>query len=328
MSIREAANLLADVDDVLKKAGRNSTCLYPSCSSTPIGSHIIARKVLKLVADNNSKVLTWNPNLSAWDMARSVDAGESLMQAYAEPISVGIRDKRNVTSPLFCEIHDGPMFAPLEHDEFFCTDEQVLLLAYRALCAKTFTVPPTEPLFAVSRKHGHIHSLSTPEKLSRVLRYQANDVVIEARQRHEDLLLTHDYQHLGWAMFVVDMPPCVASTNALIPADDFEKKAVIDGTLSFSAEDVITFSFFPTEQNNSIGVITWLRDSPRAHRFLEARNIHNLSERERQDDFLSLAFESPTVYISPSWWRSLGSEEREWYTQSQLNACRHLSELV
>ncbi len=173
MSIREAANLLADVDDVLKKAGRNSTCLYPSCSGTPIGSHIIARKVLKLIADNNSSmVLTWNPNLSAWDMARSVDAGESLMQAYAEPISVGIRDKRNVASPLFCETHDGPVFAPLEHDEFSCTAEQVLLLAYRALCAKTFAVPPTEPLFAVSRKHGHIHSLSTPEKLSRVLRYQ------------------------------------------------------------------------------------------------------------------------------------------------------------
>lgn len=328
MSIREAANLLADVDDVLKKAGRNSTCLYPSCSGTPIGSHIVARKVLKLVADNNSKVLTWNPNLSAWDMARSVDAGESLMQAYAEPISVGIRDKRNVASPLFCETHDGPVFAPLEHGEFSCTAEQVLLLAYRALCAKTFAVPPTEPLFAVSRKHGHIHSLSTPEKLSRVLRYQANDVVIEARQRHEDLLVARDYQQLGWAMFVVDMPPCVASTNALIPATDIEQKAVIDGIQAFSAEDVITFSLFPTEQNNSIGVISWLRGSQRAHRFLEARNIYHLSEQERQDDFLSLAFESPIVYISPPWWRSLSSEQREEYTQMQLDACRHFSEFV
>lgn len=328
MSIREAANLLADVDNVLKKAGRNSTCLYPLCGGTPIGSHVIARKVLKLVADNNSKVLTWTPNLSAWDMARSVDAGETLMQAYAKPISVGIREKLNVTSPLFCETHDGPVFAPLEHDEFSCSAEQVLLLAYRALCAKTFTVPPTEPLFAVSRKYGHIHSLSTPEKLPRVLRYQANDVVIEARQRHEDLLLAHNYQQLGWAMFVVDMPPCVASTNALIPADDLEKKAIIDGTLAFSAEDVITFSFFPTEQNNSIGVISWLRGSQRAHRFLEARNIHQLSEQERQDDFLSLAFESSTVYISPPWWQSLSQEQRKEYTQLQLDACRHLSELV
>jgi len=250
------------------------------------------------------------------------------MQAYAKPISVGIRDKRNVTSPLFCETHDGPVFAPLEHDEFSCSAEQVLLLAYRALCAKTFTVPPTEPLFAVSRKYGHIHSLGTPERLPRVLRYQANDVVIEARQRHEDLLLAHDYQQLGWAMFVVDIPPCVASTNVLIPADDLEKKAVIDGTLAFTAEDVITYSFFPTEQNNSIGVISWLRGSQRARRFLEARNIHQLSEQERQDDFLSQAFESPTVYISPPWWRSLSSEQREEYTQLQLEACRHLSELV
>ena len=61
MSIREAAKLLADVDDVLKKAGKNATCLYPGCSNTPIGSHIVARKALKLVADNNSKVLHGTP---------------------------------------------------------------------------------------------------------------------------------------------------------------------------------------------------------------------------------------------------------------------------
>ncbi len=140
MSIREAANLLADVDDVLKKAGRNSTCLYPSCSDTPIGSHVIARKVLKLIAEN-SKVLTWNPNPSAWDMTRRVDAGVPLIQAYAEPISVGIHDIRKVTSPLFCETHDGPVFASLERDDFSCTAKQVLLLAYRALCAETFSVP-------------------------------------------------------------------------------------------------------------------------------------------------------------------------------------------
>src|SRR5947199_10507170 len=104
MSIREAANVLADMDDVLKKAGKNSTCLYPSCNGTSIGSHIVARKVLRLIADN-SKVVTWNPNLSAWDMARNVDAGHSFKELYAEHISVGIHDKRNVTSPLFCRTH-------------------------------------------------------------------------------------------------------------------------------------------------------------------------------------------------------------------------------
>lgn len=48
-----------DLDKAIEKATRNPTCLYPGCSNPPIGSHVIARRTLQLIAEN-SHVLIWS----------------------------------------------------------------------------------------------------------------------------------------------------------------------------------------------------------------------------------------------------------------------------
>ena len=89
----------------------------------------------------------------------------------------------------------------------------------------------------------------------------------------------------------------------------------MNGMLLLSPEDAVSFSFLPHKPlTNSICVISWLKGSERAQRFIIANKINALSEQEQLALFFERTFESPTVYMSPQWWNSLNGEKRVEYT--------------
>ncbi len=318
--------VIGDFHDELVKAERNSTCLYPGCNGKPIGSHLIPEKTLKLIADK-SKVFTWNPSFTS--MVRNIEAGQAVEQLYSEPILVGIKDIKKVTYPLFCDKHDGPVFAPLEKGAFSSQPEQILLLAFRALCSMTYSAPATEPFFNVAKKYGYQHSLSTPDKLPKLLRYLAREIVLETRRQHAEMLLAHSYNRLDWAIFTVNMQPCVACSYTLIPVDDIDSLAIVNGSEALTAEDVLVFSLLPHQTlKRSTCVISWLRGSQRAEELLSFYKINQLSDKEQQDLMLSFAFQSPHIYISPSWWRSLSEEQRKEYAELQFYRHEEFTRLI
>src|SRR2546421_12605587 len=163
---------------------RNGTCLYPGCKKKPINSHVVAEKTLKLIAEN-STVLTWN--LSEDTQVKRLKAHLPLKQFYFEPTAVGVGQKSKVTCPLFCKVHDGPIFAPLEQSNFSSQPEleQISLIAYRALCAATYDQMAPERAFSVGNKYGEQSRLNRPETLPKLNRFLMRDVLLVARQRHE-----------------------------------------------------------------------------------------------------------------------------------------------
>ena len=331
MNIQMDWKVVEAFEDALVKARRNTTCLYPGCDDVPICSHVIAQKSLKLIAEKG-KVLTWNLP-TVWDMYRQQKAGKSLEDVSLEPKSVGIHDTRKVTHPIFCRDHDNRIFTPLEkHEIASCADlfpEQIVLLAYRALSSVTYNNTVTEAIFEVIKQHGYKNSLSEPEKYARLRRFQSRDILLKAHQRYEQIHLTHDYQQLSWSMYPVNLQPCIAATYSLIPVDDNDAHSIVDGKLLLAAEDVINFTLLPDPRNGkSICVLSWLKGSPRAKRFLVLNRLNELSEQERQNVIFSFAFESPTIYISPIWWCSLTQEKREEYARIHLNAGREHAKLV
>ncbi len=186
-----------ELDRARIKAARNKTCLYPGCSNRPIGSHVIARRTLQLIAED-SHVLAWFIP-SSWEMITALKAGKSLDQLSKEPISVGIRHKQKVTHPLFCNEHDSKIFAPLETQEFSFHPEQVLLLAYRASCFLTFpeaSLPET--VFEVARNYHYAHSMDTPERLDKLERFRALQCIRDAQQRYTAIYQSQDYNQLQW----------------------------------------------------------------------------------------------------------------------------------
>ena len=271
---------MGDLDKEFKKATQNSACLYLGCNDPPISSHVIARNTLDLI-DEKGHVFTWLPlKVSAFDMARNMIAGRPLKQLYEDPISVGIGDKNKITYPLFCQYHDTKVFAPIDSD-FSFEPEQVVLLAFRALCAMTFSL--TRAILEVSKSHGYQHSLNTPASLARLERFQAGDSILK----------------------------------------------ILRCTYTLAAEDVVSFSLLPYPPlNNSICVISWLRESLRGQRFMTLNKVNELSEKEQQDFFLRLAFEAPTPYISPEWWNALSRAKQEEYKSFHHDAGREHAQLV
>src|SRR5256885_4949924 len=97
---------------------------------------------------------------------------------------------------------------------------------------------------------------------------------------------------------------------------------IINGAQALTVGDAICFSFLPYKKKNSICVISFLRESQGAQRFKTLYKTDELSEKEWQDLFFTFAFESPTIYISPTWWYSLSAEKREEYKRMRLDAYR------
>jgi hypothetical protein len=135
MSERPDQRIIGELLDTFRM--RNGTCLYPGCKKKPINSHVVAEKTLKLIAEN-STVLTWDLRNDA--LIKRLNARLPLDQFYFEPTPVGIGQKGKVAFPLFCEDHDGPVFAPLEQSNLSSqlTAEQMLLIAYCTLCVRSY----------------------------------------------------------------------------------------------------------------------------------------------------------------------------------------------
>lgn len=333
MQLQVDWKLVEAFESAVLKAQRNGTCLYPGCTENPIGSHIIARKTLSLIAEK-SKVLTWRmPDTYA--MFRQFKEGKPMKDLTLVPKLVGIGDIRKVTRPIFCQKHDGKVFAPIEKDVIasrsVCLPEQIVLLAYRALCSVTYNDTLTEELLAVMKQHGVVHPLNHSDRYARLLRFRAGDILLKAQQSYERMLLTQDYQQLGWSVYPMNVQPCVTATYSQIPNDSNSNDAqsIVDGTLPLTAEDIVHFTLLPDPRlGNSICIISWLKDSPRARQFMILSEINELSEQKQQELFFNLAFQSPTIYISPTWWRSLSEEKREEYAKIHQKAGRDHGQLV
>jgi hypothetical protein len=311
------------IEDTIKKARGNNACLFPNCNRKPTGSHIIARRTLKDIADNKLQVLTWSTrNINTFQMSKSLKAGQPLEKLFEEPIPVNITAKNRMKYPIFCEYHDNNVFAPLENRGFSFQPEQLVLLAFRAFCSMIFSLLEIEAILsAVVNQHSFQRSLGTQEDLLKLQRFQATEVFLQGRQRYEQILSSKYYDQLECLPYQVNIQPSIAATNSLFPAVD--ATAIINGAQGLTVEDAVSFSFLPYKSmNNSICVISFLRGSQGAQRFKALYKIDELTENEQQDLFLTFAFESPTIYISPTWWYSLSEEKREEYKKIHLDVYR------
>lgn len=330
MNLQPSKETIQNLENVFRRAHRNTTCLFPGCDGRPIGSHIIARKTLELIA-NEGHVLTWLPRkVTAWDLMRSMSEGRPLEQLYEKLIYVGIGDRNKVTEPLFCHDHDNSVFAALENEEFSFKPEQVLLLAFRALCSMLSSTSRTEAIFtALVKQHVYQNSLSKLEKLINLQWFHDTELEWNIRKRYEQIREANDYDQLGWSMYLVNRQPCIAATYSFIPVEGNDAMAIINDKLEITVEDEVCFSFLPYKPlDKSICVISWLKGSRRAQQFMTSHRINELPEEEQQDLFFSFAFESPTLYISPAWWQSLSDEEREKYKNIHLNVVRKHANLL
>jgi hypothetical protein len=141
---------------------------------------------------------------------------------------------------------------------------------------------------------------------------------VEARDQLASMLATEDYAQIEWELFMLNIPACIASTAAYIPIIENQDTDILNGTLSFTAQDVLTFSLFPDNtQMKSYCVLSRFKGSQRADYSRVA--FRQLSKSDLQDVLFATAFRQGNVCIAPAWWNSLKREDKQQLKEIHLD---------
>jgi len=166
----------------MKSFNKNDECICHGCKKEPIRSHIIPESVLELLADVEGKVLTWER--SDEEIIVNTLRGHEWDHIYKQPKKVHIG--KNVTYPIFCNEHDNDIFEALEKPGHTFEPQKMALLAYRALCYKSWN-PHLE------KKLEFVLSNQDPETTLQLERICSLKSLLAARQKFEDMLAIQDY---------------------------------------------------------------------------------------------------------------------------------------
>jgi len=284
----------------LKQLNKNNECVYPDCTQKPCKSHVIAESVLKRLTDSH-RVLTLEP--SEDDVIVNSARKRSWDQVFREPKSIGIGDQ--ATYRIFCSEHDNRVFEPLEKPGFSYEPQQVSLLAYRALCYKTWNKNTEKKLeiFLSDR------STEVVQQNRRIL---SQNTMVEAREKLENILKLEDYRSLKWIKRVLSIQPCVACTDAVICYTGVQDIInIANGNVVFSPEDVMTITFYPDKKpNTSICIVTWFEGSERSTQFIRMLDLGNPLEGVVINNIMYAALSMRLIYMSSAWWDTLTDEQK------------------
>ncbi len=288
---------------------RNKQCIVHECTKKPAHSHVIAEPILGLLKDAQGKVLTWEHTDE--EILVNLIRGNTWNHIYQQPKRIGIG--KDATYPIFCDTHDNDIFTPLEKPGYHSETEQVALLAYRALCYKTWNPHLGEKLeFELTNQD--------PKTALELRRIFSLNTILAARKKFEYIVRHKDYREMRWIKRIFRIDPCFACTDATIPFDGEEDAInIASGKTILTPEDYITFTFYPEEKlNASICIITWFKDNQRGEGFVEDLKLGNPSEELVRNIIVTRALSMSLVYTSQKFWHSLSPEEKDYLVRLQM----------
>jgi len=223
----------------IQSLNKNRQCVVPGCKQKPAHSHVIPESILALLGNEQGKVLTWE--YSDEEILINQIRGGTWDQLFQEPKRIGI--SRDATYPIFCSPHDNGIFIPLEKPGYDYEPEQAALLAYRALCYKTWNPRLGEKL------EFELANLA-PEAAQEFRRLFSLNTILAARNRLEDMVQSKDYRELRWTKRVLKMNPCVACIDVFVPYHGTEDADnIASGKTTVAPEDYVTFTLYPDENS-------------------------------------------------------------------------------
>lgn len=226
--------------------------------------------------------------------------------------SVGIRSE--VTYPMFCCTHDNDVFEALEKPDYSYEPEKIALLAYRALCYKTWNPH-------LNKKLELFLSNLDPETASQHERLYSLKNFVAARERFRGMLEMQNYSQMRWIKRVFHIiDPCFACTDAnIMYAGEQDALSIAGGKSVLTPEDVVTFTFFPEKGSDVyLCVITWFKDNIRGERFIVGLQLDQ-PEFTVRNNIIYNALKMSLVYASHAWWDSLSPEDQATISRLQMS---------
>jgi hypothetical protein len=294
----------------IQSLNKNRQCIAPGCKQKPAHSHIIPESVLALLGDEQGKVLTWEYSDEEILINHIRDA--TWDKLFQQPKRIGTG--KDATYPIFCNSHDNGIFIPLEKPGNYNETEQATLLAYRALCYKTWNPRLGEKMeFELSNL--------TPESAQEFRRLFSLNAILAARKKLEGIVQSKDYRNLRWIKRVLKMNPCIACADAFVPYDGTEDASnIANGETILAPEDYVTFTLYPDRKlHASVCIITWFKGNSRGDNFIDDLNPDKSSQDAVFNRIFNYALSMSLVYTSQKFWDYLSPEYKEAYVKLRMS---------
>lgn len=290
----------------LKSSFGKRYCLHASagtdCSGDIIKAHTIQRNGGLSRIAQNGKVYTFDPGT-----ATLVKTGH----LSARLIGVGLAS----TFTGFCGRHDDTAFEPVEKHPFIGTEEQIFLLAYRAICRELFY------------KRGHLEDVQHLRNMDRggammkQISLQAMTNQLEEGVKaglgeldhhkaiFDDALLRRDFSGVRYYLIETDKAPDIVTSGGFQPEYGFQGQILQNLAETSYILDHITLNILPTD-TGGIVLLSWMGDLKACE--LLAKSLDSVSDDALPDAVLRLAVEHlENTYMAPVWWDQLPSKIKE-----------------
>ena len=287
-----------------RKIFEKGRCLHPKasasvCSRKIISAHTIQRNGHLSAIARDSHVYNFLRHGNLFEQSR--------WELDSPPNKVGIREASTFRG--FCGKHDNELFEPIEKEPFRGTEEQVALLAYRAICyellMKEFNLNLDNLLRDFDKGQPvlfqRIHQEAFNLRDSGVRK--AIDELLSLKSYYDKVILKKESAGLGYYVVTFDKIPEVMCSGITQVTHDFQGNKVAElGHLDVPA-NWLTFSLVATDCGGA-AVFSWPESHEKSSKVLMALN--NLSDAEQPHAIIRFVFEFfENTYFSPDWWDSL-----------------------
>jgi hypothetical protein len=231
-----------------------------------------------------------------------------------EPQRVGINRASTFTG--FCSIHDQALFSPFENHPFEASQEQVFLLAYRALCYEWYTksaLVNSIPVFKELDKGMPLQRQADIQNLTYAygLGAQAGlEQTSRYKEKFDEMLLSKRFCDIQFYCLELDQVPEIVGGGGFNPEFDLNQVQLQDlGDLDIRP-DILFFSSFESENRGYICFIWHQGMGPTCRLFIES--FMALPNDQKPNAALqTLLSNSENMFLKPEWWECKSRSERD-----------------
>lgn len=241
---------------------------------------------------------------------------------------VGLNNASTFTG--FCAHHDNMLFAPLEKVAFKASEEQIFLLAYRALYRELFYKKGQVEL---SKKADIFAKGKDPSLQAQIYQFWADirrggesslRKLNHYKALYDKALLDSSFSRMSYYVVEFNSVPDFLCSACLYPEFDFDGVELQDLSDLTSLLDHLAFTLIATSSGGA-AVFSWYGYSRAGYRLVQS--VNRITDQLLPSAIQRLVFEHfENVYMSPEWWDKLSGETQESLTRRQMSSSHPLLE--
>jgi hypothetical protein len=288
--------------ELLRLRGGEKKCLYPSSQAPCIG------KVIRAHTISRSTALA---KIARSDKVYQVDSNPFTIEKNKGNVALKLVNIASATTFTgFFSPHDNSLFGPIDRGNLMPTQEEVLLLHYRALCREAYVkqpFPETNELLRELDRGRPVDFQAMVQGLVNARRAVIDESIkqLGADKAQCDRAITqNDYTLIRGAYIAFRQIPSVACSGYTQPSFDFAGQILQDITDMIKPYLNCSFTLLPNGAGG-IAVFAWLENAgPVCRPFVQS--LFNVPDDRKSDALLQYTFDSFENFpAQPEWWESL-----------------------